>query len=590
MESLDPRRIGDTTKIQIQDGPGDFSVRGCQKRTCKRGKKKGAKLLCLALIYVAFVVFNVLHRVYNEINKQEGVEFDEVLRVKRDVISYGNGTSEPGLRSESDHKNCTTRSAEEFPGNFMTLKETRDGGVFAHILIVLYVFGALAIVCDDYFCASLEIICDELSLQEDVAGATFMAAGSSAPEFFTALIGVFIAESDVGVGTIVGSAVFNILFIVGVCGLFAGMIVRLTWYPVLRDSLYYLLSVAALIITIYDNEVQWYEGLVLVCMYVIYIILMYFNKSIEPFMEGLLKKIKNRKHAHKHRHEDHNSNQTEAAKPLYYENPKSSANGTTPSSSPKADDETTFSVKNEEEECSSSEEKSSEGDEKEYHPAEGHKDSKEYESPWQIPDTFLKRIFWVAMIPMHALFFVTIPDCRRPGRWHKTYPVTFVMSIAWIAGLSYIMVWMVTVAGDALEIPETVMGLTLLAAGTSVPDCLSSLFVARDGLGDMAVSNSIGSNVFDILMCLGFPWLLKSLALEDGAPIKIQSEGLTYSAITLLSTVVFLLVAMFLTRWRLDKKFGVICLFVYVVVIVFSCLYELNVFGNFNISNYCPRD
>lgn len=35
--------------------------------------------------------------------------------------------------------------------------------------------------------------------------------------------------------------------------------------------------------------------------------------------------------------------------------------------------------------------------------------------------------------------------------------------------------------GDALEIPETVMGLTLLAAGTSVPDCLSSLFVARDG-------------------------------------------------------------------------------------------------------------
>lgn len=35
--------------------------------------------------------------------------------------------------------------------------------------------------------------------------------------------------------------------------------------------------------------------------------------------------------------------------------------------------------------------------------------------------------------------------------------------------------------GDALDIPETVMGLTLLAAGTSVPDCLSSLFVSRDG-------------------------------------------------------------------------------------------------------------
>ena len=54
------------------------------------------------------------------------------------------------------------------------------------------------------------------------------------------------------------------------------------------------------------------------------------------------------------------------------------------------------------------------------------------------------------MIPMHALFFVTIPDCRRPGKWHKTYPITFVMSIAWIAGLSYIMVWMVTVAGKVI--------------------------------------------------------------------------------------------------------------------------------------------
>lgn len=39
------------------------------------------------------------------------------------------------------------------------------------------------------------------------------------------------------------------------------------------------------------------------------------------------------------------------------------------------------------------------------------------------------------------------------------------------------------VSGDALQVPDTVMGLTLLAAGTSLPDCLASLFVARDGTG-----------------------------------------------------------------------------------------------------------
>ena len=42
----------------------------------------------------------------------------------------------------------------------MTRDQTKEGGIFAHIVIVLYLFGALAIVCDDYFCASLEIICD----------------------------------------------------------------------------------------------------------------------------------------------------------------------------------------------------------------------------------------------------------------------------------------------------------------------------------------------------------------------------------------------------------------------------------------------
>ena len=53
------------------------------------------------------------------------------------------------------------------------------------------------------FVPSLEAISEKLDLSEDVAGATFMAAGSSAPELFTSVAGVGV-ESDVGVGTIVG--------------------------------------------------------------------------------------------------------------------------------------------------------------------------------------------------------------------------------------------------------------------------------------------------------------------------------------------------------------------------------------------------
>jgi Ca2+/Na+ antiporter len=50
-----------------------------------------------------------------------------------------------------------------------------------------------------------------------------MAAGSSAPELFIAILGVFIAKGDVGTGTIVGSAVFNILFVIGLCALYTGI-------------------------------------------------------------------------------------------------------------------------------------------------------------------------------------------------------------------------------------------------------------------------------------------------------------------------------------------------------------------------------
>jgi hypothetical protein len=60
-----------------------------------------------------------------------------------------------------------------------------------HAFIMLYMCFGLALVCEDFFVASLEIIIDKLKLPPDVAGATFMAAGSSSPELFVAAVAVF---------------------------------------------------------------------------------------------------------------------------------------------------------------------------------------------------------------------------------------------------------------------------------------------------------------------------------------------------------------------------------------------------------------
>lgn len=57
-------------------------------------------------------------------------------------------------------------------------------------------------------------------MQKDVIGATFMAAATSSPELFMNCIGTFVTKGDIGVGTIVGSAVFNVLVVPACCGFF----------------------------------------------------------------------------------------------------------------------------------------------------------------------------------------------------------------------------------------------------------------------------------------------------------------------------------------------------------------------------------
>ncbi|KAF4531115.1 hypothetical protein B566_EDAN011140 [Ephemera danica] len=68
--------------------------------------------------------------------------------------------------------------------------------------------------------------------------------------------------------------------------------------------------------------------------------------------------------------------------------------------------------------------------------------------------------------------------CERP-RFKRWFPLTFVMCIIWIGSLSYVVAWAITVLGDTLRIPDSVMGITFLAAGTSVPEAVSSVIVAK---------------------------------------------------------------------------------------------------------------
>lgn len=457
--------------------------------------------------------------------------------------------------------NCTPRAVDQFPWDQLTEDQRKEGYLVLHVLLALYMFLALAIVCDRYFVPSLEILCELLNMQTDVAGATFMAAGSSAPELATAVIGVFIAKADVGLSTVVGSAIYNVMFVISMSALFATSVIQLQWWPLIRDCFAYLISVVALIFIIYDAAVHWYESVALMLLYVLYVCFMLVNERLErwcvPRVADLVccLTIQGRSHG--------------------------SARGYDIFPEPPLPDDKNIGMKEKEENGSVGE--VTHLTQREDH---AHREPETWHRLCEQPEGAVWTVLWAVSMPLSVVLFFTVPDCRRPSL-RKLFWLSFIMSLFWLSVFCFLMVWMITVVGYTLNVPDSVMSLTFIAFGVSLPDVVSSVLVVRDGLGDMAMSNAIGSNVFDILVCLGLPWFLETCITQPGTTIPIYSEGLLYSSVMLLSTVAFLVLVTHLNGWQLTKKYGIILLVVYIIYTIMASLYELNVFGYFHPPE-CP--
>ncbi|XP_058612843.1 sodium/potassium/calcium exchanger 4 isoform X2 [Onychostoma macrolepis] len=408
-------------------------------------------------------------------------------------------------------------------------------------------------------------------------------------------------------------------------------VVYLTRWAVFRDSFFYILSVIALIVFIYDEKIVWWESLVLVVMYAVYILIMKFNTSMQKFFtRGGNKNVANGNAAAGSELEDGKDSldcnwddlsvpllgpvksskvysrgsvvmvdEIINASPPNYRFPEAglrvmvtnhfgpktrlrmasrliiterqrlvqSANGVETAVVDGKPDIENGNVP----EDKTTEEKES-----------------ELTSPFRLPDGCMNRTKWLISWPLLLILFFTIPNCAK-SRWEKYFMFSFILSTVWIAVFSYFMVWMVTIIGYTLGIPDVIMGITFLAAGTSVPDCIASLIVARQGLGDMAVSNTIGSNVFDILVGLGLPWALQTMAVDYGSVVMINSRGLVYSVVLLLGSVALTILGIHLNGWKLDFKLGVYVLVLYAIFLCFSIMIEYNVFTFVNLP-MCQED
>ncbi|GFU03775.1 hypothetical protein NPIL_79031 [Nephila pilipes] len=609
--------------------------------------------------------------------------FDEVLT--KDYI-HQKSRSLLAVSNETLVK-CIPSGIDSFPNDFFTQQERQMGGVVIHIMIALYTCAMIGIVCHDYFVPSLEIISDRIKLPPDIAGATFMAIGTSAPELFSSITGSFITEGDIGVGTIIGSAVFNIVGVTGLVGVVLwSQVLDIDWYPIARDCIAYGVTILTLIWIISDNIIVWWEAFILLLIFALYIIILCFNEKIEiwsrdlvkgfqwkkccrcccydseesPLLKGriLVPEIAESQRLQKRLERDSFSVEFTAsrenailrqdsvlrkvdeillsgeaaakgslcsspteggwtiflwvvmypARLLFFisipdsRRPKlrklfpltfamsvlwigvlsylavwmvtvvgytfsvpDSVSGLTILAAGTSIPEIISSVivaKNDEILLSGEA------------AAKGSLCSSPTEGGWTI-------FLWVVMYPARLLFFITIPDSRRP-KFRKLFPLTFAMSVLWIGVLSYLAVWMVTVVGYTFSVPDSVSGLTILAAGTSIPEIISSVIVAKNGFGNMAISNLVGSNTFDISFCLGAPWLIKTLISKEGYLI-VYSSALTYTTATLLITLIGFVLVFVFSGWKLNRTVGLIYFLMYVVFVIIACMYEMNVFGEINM-------
>uniref|UniRef100_A0A452UPZ0 Solute carrier family 24 member 2 n=2 Tax=Ursus maritimus TaxID=29073 RepID=A0A452UPZ0_URSMA len=654
------------------------SLSGCRRHYNVRKKLKLIRILGLLMGLVAISTVSFSISAFSETETQSteeavgasgpstahGYRKRTLLDLNDKILDY---TPQPPLSQEGTSENTTDHAQGDYPRDIFSLEERRKGAIVLHVIGMIYMFIALAIVCDEFFVPSLTVITEKLGISDDVAGATFMAAGGSAPELFTSLIGVFIAHSNVGIGTIVGSAVFNILFVIGMCALFSREILNLTWWPLFRDVSFYIVDLIMLIIFFLDNVIMWWESLLLLTAYFGYVVFMKFNVQVERWVKQMINRNKVVKVTAPEAQAKvarvlppglppescfclHQEGQESGSccfwnKPLSFRELTAFLSGVSTQAKPRLQrggssaslhnslmrnsifqlmihtldplaegrfrEKASILHKIAKKKCQVDENERQNGaanhvekielpnststevemtppsdasepvqngnlshtiEAAEAQTAETGEDEEDQPLSLAWPSNPRKQVTFLIVFPIVFPLWITLPDVRKPSS-RKFFPITFFGSITWIAVFSYLMVWWAHQVGETIGISEEIMGLTILAAGTSIPDLITSVIVARKGLGDMAVSSSVGSNIFDITVGLPLPWLLYTI-IHRFQPVAVSSNGLFCAIVLLFIMLLFVILSIALCKWRMNKVLGLIMFGLYFVFLVVSVLLE----------------
>ena len=212
------------------------------------------------------------------------------------------------------------------------------------------------------------------------------------------------------------------------------------------------------------------------------------------------------------------------------------------------------------------------------------------------------------LFPMKLLLHYTIPDMRR-GRTVATTPsdettrienssddnetstttlgtrqyrstlvliYALVSSKVWLVATSLVMVMSLERVGSILRIPDAVVGITISAIGTSIPIYIASVVAAKQGLGNMAISNAISSNTFNILVGLGLPWWLYTTFVArngqggDGTYHDLERQGLVEAIAWMVASLVFLILVLLFSEFCLNRRHATMLAVTYAVYLLYT--------------------
>jgi cation:H+ antiporter len=149
--------------------------------------------------------------------------------------------------------------------------------------------------------------------------------------------------------------------------------------------------------------------------------------------------------------------------------------------------------------------------------------------------------------------------------WDDRLPVQLLLIVAGLVLLVFGSRWLVTAAvaiAQSFGVSELVIGLTIVAAGTSLPEVAASITAALRGQRDIAVGNVIGSNTFNILGVVGLSGLVAPL------PLAVPQSLLEFDLLVMLA-VAFACLPVFFTGATIARWEGAVFLGYYIAYVTF---------------------